>query len=69
MTDKSSYKYSFDNIIRIIFIQPNEVKIFRYLGCVEPYSCDDMIVRTEEMLNLLKDKLANYIQEILKIST
>lgn len=58
-----------NNTIRIIFIQPNEVKIFRYLACAAPYSCDDMIVRTEDMLNILEDKLANYIQEILKIST
>lgn len=55
--------------IRIIFIQPNEVKIFRHFACAAPYSVDDMIVEDEEKLKRLEDELADYIQKILKIST
>ena len=55
--------------IQIIFIKPNEVKIFRRFACAEPYSADDMIVKDEEKLKLLEDKLDDYIQEMLKIST
>lgn len=58
-----------NNIIRIIFIQPNEVKIFRQFACAVSYSVDDMIVEDEEKLKRLEDILADYIQEILKIST